>query len=457
MTRFALKGLLGRKLRTALTAIAIVLGVAMVSGTYVLTDSIDCAFDAIFTEVRGRARRDHHRQVGVRSLRRQRCDRADPSTSRSSRRCAGSTASRRRRAASTATRHADRARTARRSSYGGAPNLGFAIAHGESHFNPLTLVEGEWPGPNEVVIDESHRRQEDLKVGDTIGVQAEGPVERLQIVRASSGSARSRSIGGATLAGFDLPTAQRLFEQGGQARRDRGRRRAPASPDEQLIERDQRRPAAGHAGAHAAGAGRRGRLRHERVHHLPPGLPARLRRDRALRRQLRDRELALDHDRAADARVRNGADARRLPPPGPRLDRDRGARRRRRSPPSSASSSGSGSRSCSSRSSTPSASRCRTPGLLFETRTIVVSLVVGHPRDAARQPAARRIRATRVPPIAAVREGATLPESRFAALPRGRGSLVTTGARLRGAPLRALRQRPRDDAESWSGWASARS
>ena len=49
MTAFALKGLLGRKLRTALTALAIVLGVAMVSGTYVLTDTINKAFDSIFT------------------------------------------------------------------------------------------------------------------------------------------------------------------------------------------------------------------------------------------------------------------------------------------------------------------------------------------------------------------------------------------------------------------------
>ena len=65
MMRFALKGLLGRKLRTALTAIAIVLGVAMVSGTYVLTDSIDNAFDAIFTKSY-RDGRNHHRQVGVR-------------------------------------------------------------------------------------------------------------------------------------------------------------------------------------------------------------------------------------------------------------------------------------------------------------------------------------------------------------------------------------------------------
>ena len=43
MRRVALKGLLGRKLRATLTAIAIVLGVAMVSGTFVLTDTIEKA------------------------------------------------------------------------------------------------------------------------------------------------------------------------------------------------------------------------------------------------------------------------------------------------------------------------------------------------------------------------------------------------------------------------------
>src|SRR4029453_3389194 len=50
MIRFALRALVQRKLRTVLTALAIVLGVAMVSGTYVLTDSIGTAFDSIFTE-----------------------------------------------------------------------------------------------------------------------------------------------------------------------------------------------------------------------------------------------------------------------------------------------------------------------------------------------------------------------------------------------------------------------
>ena len=50
MIRVALRGLAGRKLRATLTAFAIILGVAMVSGTYVLTDTIDKAFDNIFSE-----------------------------------------------------------------------------------------------------------------------------------------------------------------------------------------------------------------------------------------------------------------------------------------------------------------------------------------------------------------------------------------------------------------------
>ena len=50
MIAVTLKGLAGRKLRAALTALAIVLGVAMVSGTYVLTDTISKGFDAIFAD-----------------------------------------------------------------------------------------------------------------------------------------------------------------------------------------------------------------------------------------------------------------------------------------------------------------------------------------------------------------------------------------------------------------------
>ncbi len=68
---------------------------------------------------------------------------------------------------------------------------------------------------DEVVVDKETAADQDYEVGETIGVQAEGPVERVRvagIVQFSSGL----TIGGATLAGFDLPTAQRLFKKVGR-------------------------------------------------------------------------------------------------------------------------------------------------------------------------------------------------------------------------------------------------
>ena len=48
MIGVAVKGLLGRKTRALLTGLAIILGVSMVSGTYVLTDTINKAFSGVF-------------------------------------------------------------------------------------------------------------------------------------------------------------------------------------------------------------------------------------------------------------------------------------------------------------------------------------------------------------------------------------------------------------------------
>ena len=50
MIKVALKGLAGRKVRALLTALAVVIGVSMVSGTFVLTDTMQKAFDGIFEE-----------------------------------------------------------------------------------------------------------------------------------------------------------------------------------------------------------------------------------------------------------------------------------------------------------------------------------------------------------------------------------------------------------------------
>jgi putative ABC transport system permease protein len=213
MTRVALRGLFGRKLRTVLTAVAIVLGVALVAGTLVLTDSIQKAFDNIFTD----SRQGSSVVISGKSA----FDLTDDS---------GATAPPLQESLlSTVQSQPDVAEAEGSVSgeaqligddnkaivYGGAPNLGFSIANGESQFNPLTLVEGEWPSGDEVVIDGQTAKKESFQVGDTVGVQGRGPVEKLHI----SGIVKFGSvstIGGATLAGFDLPTAQRIFDMEGK-------------------------------------------------------------------------------------------------------------------------------------------------------------------------------------------------------------------------------------------------
>src|SRR5262245_24067029 len=44
------RGLVARRLRLVLTATAVLLGVAFVSATYVLTDTVKDAFDAVFAQ-----------------------------------------------------------------------------------------------------------------------------------------------------------------------------------------------------------------------------------------------------------------------------------------------------------------------------------------------------------------------------------------------------------------------
>ena len=50
MIAVALKGLAGRKVRALLTALAVVIGVSMVSGTFILTDTMQKSFNGLFTD-----------------------------------------------------------------------------------------------------------------------------------------------------------------------------------------------------------------------------------------------------------------------------------------------------------------------------------------------------------------------------------------------------------------------
>ena len=51
MWRVTIKGLLAHKLRLVLTALAIVLGVTFIAGTFVLTDTLNRTFDTLFGNI----------------------------------------------------------------------------------------------------------------------------------------------------------------------------------------------------------------------------------------------------------------------------------------------------------------------------------------------------------------------------------------------------------------------
>ena len=209
--------------------------------------------------------------------------------------------------------------------------------------------------------------------------------------------------------------------------------RAPASRDVAAADVDVR------TGAEQAAKQSEG---HQRTTSASCDRAARLRRDRAVRRRVHHLQHLLDHGRPAHARVRAAATL--------------GATRRQvlrsvigealcsaSSRPRSACSAGLGCRSGSARLIKASASTCRRTASVIATRTIVVSLVVGTVVTLvpASSPA---LRATRVPPVAALREGAACRAAAPRRLaPLDRRSSPSAGSRCCSRPVRQRRRQPR--------------
>jgi putative ABC transport system permease protein len=216
MRRAAVRGLLGRKLRTSLTALAVVLGVAMVSGTYVLTDGISHAFDSIFSDsYAGTSAVISGREVVGESAS---GNATVPESLVGRVRKLPGVAS-----ASGAIFDVNGAsdiakligRDGKPLGNANAPSFGWGIDTHQS-FNPFTLQSGHWASsPNQVVIDAGTASKDGYTVGDTIGVSARGPTKQFQI----SGIAKFGSVdslGGATFAIFQVPTAQALLGKQGE-------------------------------------------------------------------------------------------------------------------------------------------------------------------------------------------------------------------------------------------------
>ena len=217
MTKATIQGLWGRKLRTALTALAVVLGVAMVSGTYVLTDTIKEAFNGLYDDSykdTGAVISGREVVSGAASGKATVPDSLLPKVEALPGLASAAGAIYDVSGTTDLAKLIDR--DGKQIGTGQAPNFGWGFDPNKERFNPMTLTSGAWADSSgEVVIDAGTAKNEHYKVGDSISVSAEGPTRKFRV----SGVAKFGSvdsIGGATFAVFDVPTAQDILGKEGE-------------------------------------------------------------------------------------------------------------------------------------------------------------------------------------------------------------------------------------------------
>jgi putative ABC transport system permease protein len=215
MIGVSLKGLWGRKLRTFLTALAIVLGVSMISGTYVLTDTITAAFTGVVDDsfknsdavISGKVAFENNNSNTAETP-------AFPASVLTKVKGLPDVAA-------AAGSIGDEVKLIDRNgkiiTTGGGESIAASVdPKNDQRFNPLTLVSGQWPaGTGQIAIDKRTADTENFAVGDTIGVAADEGVRQFEITGIAT-FADSASIGASTIAIFDVGTAQELVNKVGK-------------------------------------------------------------------------------------------------------------------------------------------------------------------------------------------------------------------------------------------------
>src|SRR4051812_3130820 len=192
MTAITLRGLFARKLRAGLTALAVVLGVMMISGTYVFTDTINHSFDRIFeTANKGIALKVvSHKNIDTQDVAVPPFDESLLARVKAVDGVAVAAGV----VSDTATIFDD---NGKRANKGQAPSLLFSAS--PKPFTPLSYSEGLPPsGPNDVTIDTNTAKRLGFHVGDVVRVGAKTPVKRYRISGLGKFGDVS-SFGGATI------------------------------------------------------------------------------------------------------------------------------------------------------------------------------------------------------------------------------------------------------------------
>src|SRR4051794_20911211 len=211
MRKVALRGLFARKLRLILTALAVALGVTLIAGTYVFTDTINRSFDQIFTQsakgtdasITPRKPIDTSNQGGTQPT-------VSPAILAQVRRQPG-------------VQSADGSvfdvgtilgKDGKRIGKGGAPNFIASVAD-QPRFDGFTIKKGRKPqSPDEVAMDASTVKKQGWKLGDKVAIVGTAPRKEFTLVGTTQ-IAGADSLGGAAIADMLLPEAQRMLGKRG--------------------------------------------------------------------------------------------------------------------------------------------------------------------------------------------------------------------------------------------------
>jgi putative ABC transport system permease protein len=208
MLAVALRGLLARKLRAVSTILAIALGVALVAGTYVLTDTINRSFDDIFeTALEGTDVIVTPREIVSQ-------DTSEPPP------FSAALLERVERVAGVEKAQGGIFSLVRITDAKGEPfGQGFAPqfvgSAMEEPFDTLTYVEGRPPRTaREAALDQSTADREGVRLGSRIGIVGERPLERYTVVGLNK--LGDTSTGGSASATTTLAEAQRITDKVGR-------------------------------------------------------------------------------------------------------------------------------------------------------------------------------------------------------------------------------------------------
>jgi putative ABC transport system permease protein len=208
LLRVALKGLLARKLRTALTGFAVVIGVAFVAGTFVFTDTIDASFKDLFE------RTSKGVDVSVQSRLAVEEDFATPPP------MAPETLERVQAVPGVEEASGSVSLDGTLLDREGEPILSqgpptIIVSSGPERFDPLTYVDGGPPETaDEVVIDKATSDEYGFGVGDTVTVAGRAPQKQYTVAGVST-LGDSENLAGSRLIVMTLPEAQRVLEEPG--------------------------------------------------------------------------------------------------------------------------------------------------------------------------------------------------------------------------------------------------